>query len=228
MTADPLLRPVWNALATRHDRFAVGGDRARRFAPDIGPLAGARDDDPASLAALAALVGAGAGDALILLQADPVVLPDELVATTASPGVQMVLDRLADVPDDPRIVPLSADDAPAMLALATLTKPGPFAARTHALGDFVGVKDGGVLIAMAGERMKHAGYTEVSGVCTHPEARGRGLARTLSAHVARRILARGETPYLHAYAANTAAIQLYETLGFQLHRAMHVAVISRR
>jgi ribosomal protein S18 acetylase RimI-like enzyme len=226
MTADPLVRPVWDALATRHAGYAVGDDRARRFAADIGPLAGARDDDPRSLAALAALVGAG--DAVILLQADPVVLPDELVATTASPGVQMVLDRLADVPADPRIVPLDPDDAPAMIALAGLTKPGPFAARTHLLGDFVGVKDGGALIAMAGERMKHAGYTEVSGVCTHPDARGRGLARMLSAHVARRIVARGETPYLHAYAANTAAIELYETLGFRLHRAMHVAVISRR
>jgi ribosomal protein S18 acetylase RimI-like enzyme len=222
--ADVLVRPVWNALATRHERFAIGGDRARRFAPDIGPLAGALDDEPASLAALAALVGPG--DALILLQADPLVLPPELVATTTAPGVQMILDRLADTPTDARIEPLTPDDAPAMLELATLTRPGPFAARTGALGDFFGIKAGGALIAMAGERMKHAGSTEVSGVCTHPDARGRGLGRILSAYVARRILARGETPYLHAYASNTPAIQLYETLGFRLHRAMNVAVIS--
>jgi ribosomal protein S18 acetylase RimI-like enzyme len=216
-------RPVWSSLATRHARFAVGGERARRFAPDIGPLASARDDEPESLAALGELDGP-----LLLLQADPVVLPGTLVATTTAPGVQMVLERLADVAPDPQIVPLTADHGPAMLELATLTKPGPFAARTHALGEFFGVLEGGVLIAMAGERMKHAGFTEVSGVCTHPDARGRGLARSLSAHVARRILARGETPYLHAYATNTPAIRLYETLGFRLRREMHVAMVARR
>lgn len=114
-----------------------------------------------------------------------------------------------------------------MIALATVTKPGPFAARTHALGSFFGIKENGVLLAMAGERMKHDGYTEVSGVCTHPDARGRGFARSLSAHVARRIVERGETPYLHAYATNTAAIELYESLGFRLRREMHVASVAR-
>ena len=217
-------RPVWDALATRHARCAVGGDRARRFTADIGPLAGTRDDEPESLAALTELVPAGGS--LILLQADPVALPPSLHATHA-PGVQMVLDRLVPVDADPRIVPLAAADAPEMLALATLTRPGPFAARTHALGDFFGIKTGGVLVAMAGERLAHAGFTEVSGVCTHPDARGRGLARILSAHVARRIVERRETPYLHAYATNTAAIRLYEALGFRLRCAMNVAVVTR-
>jgi len=214
-------RPVWSSLATRHARFAVGGERARRFALDIGPLASARDDEPESLAALAELPGP-----LLLLQADPVVLPGGLVATTTASGVQMVLERLVDVAPDPQIVPLTADHGPAMLALATLTKPGPFAARTHALGEFFGVLEGGALIAMAGERMKHAGFTEVSGVCTHPDVRGRGLARSLSAHVARRILARGETPNLHAYATNMPAIRLYESLGFRLRTGMHVVALS--
>jgi predicted GNAT family acetyltransferase len=223
MTAHMLDRPVWNALATRQTEFAVGGDRARRFAPDIGPLSSARDDEPASLAALAELVPPDG--TLLLLQGDPIVLPPSLVATTTAPGVQMVHEQLVDVPADPRIEPLTASDWPAMLALATLTKPGPFAARTPALGEFVGIKEGGVLIAMAGERMRHAGFTEVSGVCTHPDARGRGLARVLSACVTRRIVERGETPYLHAYATNAPAIGLYETLGFRLRRQMNVAVI---
>lgn len=225
MTAHVLDRPVWTSLSTRHAGFAVGGDRARRFAPDIGPLAGARDDEPDSLAALADLVPADGS--LILLQADPIALPPALVATTRSPGVQMVGDRLADVDADPRIVPLGTADGAEMLALATLTRPGPFAARTPVLGEFFGIKDRGVLVAMAGERMKHAGFTEVSGVCTHPDARGRGLARILSAHVARRILARGDTPYLHAYATNVAAIRLYESLGFRLRREVHVAAVAR-
>jgi predicted GNAT family acetyltransferase len=231
-----LERPVWNTLATRHASFAVGGDRARRFAPDIGPLAGARDDEPESLAALVELVRTSGP--IILLQAPAVVLPAGLVATMSEPGVQMVLDRLVEsesepepearveARDEPRIEPLTADDVPAMIALAALTKPGPFAARTNALGGFYGIKAGGVLLAMAGERMKHDGYVEVSGVCTHPDARGRGFARRLSAHVARRIALRGEVPYLHAFATNTAAIALYESLGFRLRSEMHVMGVA--
>jgi ribosomal protein S18 acetylase RimI-like enzyme len=225
MRAHVLDRPVWNTLATRHARFAVGDDRARRFAPDIGPLAGARDDEPESLAALAEIVPIDG--TLLLLQADPVVLPALLAAVTTAIGVQMVLDRLADVLPDPRIVPLTADDAPAMLELATLTRPGPFGPRAPALGEFFGVKDRGRLIAMAGERMKQAGFTEVSGVCTHPDARGQGLARMLSAHVARRIIARGETPYLAAYATNTSAIRLYESLGFRARCEVNVVMVAR-
>jgi predicted GNAT family acetyltransferase len=225
MTAHLLDRPVWNALSTRQLAVSVGGDRARRFAPDIGTLAGARDDSSESLRALAELVHA-TGE-LLVVQTDPIVVPPGTIAVTEVPGVQMIADRIAAPPPDARIERLTDADAPAMLALATLTKPGPFASRTPTLGEFWGIKDHGVLVAMAGERMHHTGLVELSGVCTHPDARGRGLARVLSAHVCARIAARGETPYLHAYASNTAAIELYRSLGFTLRSAMHVAAIAR-
>ena len=109
-------------------------------------------------------------------------------------------------------------DAPEMLALATLTEPGPFFVKTHQLGRFVGIRQDGRLVAMAGERMQPDGFTEVSGVCTHPDHRGRGYAAALMGEVARGILARGDTPFLHAYASNQAAIALYERLGFQHRR----------
>jgi predicted GNAT family acetyltransferase len=224
MTA-PLERPVWNALSTRQLAFSVGDDRARRFAPDIGPFAASRDDAPESLDALAALIPAGG--TLLLLQANAIVLPLGVVAVTTAAGVQMIAERIAEAPVDPRIELLTEADAPAMLALATLTKPGPFGPRTQALGEFWGIKQAGNLVAMAGERMRHAGFTELSGVCTHPEARGRGLGRVLSAWVAARIAAGGDTPYLHAYASNTVAIELYGSLGFVVRRAMNVAVIAR-
>ena len=223
MTA-ALERPVWDALTTRHAAFSVGGDRARRFAPDIGPLASARDESPESLRALGELVPSGG--TLLLLQADPIVLPPGTHAVTTADGVQMIAERVVAAPNDARIARLTEADHAEMLALATLTKPGPFGPRTPALGEFWGIKDGGVLVAMAGERMKHDGYTEVSGVCTHPDARGRGLARVLSAHVAARVAARGDTPYLHAYATNTAAVELYRSLGFVILRQMYVAAIS--
>jgi hypothetical protein len=70
----------------------VGGNFARRFSPDIGPFASARDDIPESLSALAELVPAGGN--IILLQADPIKLPPGIIAVKTAFGVQMVLDRL--------------------------------------------------------------------------------------------------------------------------------------
>lgn len=126
----------------------------------------------------------------------------------------------------PPIVALTPADWPEMHALAAMTKPGPFAAQTPILGDFWGIKVDGRLLAMAGERLRHAKHTELSGVCTHPDARGRGWARTLSIWVSERMCARGEVPYLHAYASNTQAIELYQTIGFTLRRMMNVAAIA--
>ena len=106
-------------------------------------------------------------------------------------------------------------DAAEMLALATLTKPGPFFSRTHQLGAFIGVRREGELIAMAGQRMRPDGYTEASGVCVHPDHRGHGYAARLLREVTARILARGEKAFLHSYADNATAIGLYESLGYR-------------
>lgn len=131
--------------------------------------------------------------------------------------------------EDPshQIIALGDDDAPAMRALATMTEPGPFRSRTHHLSQFFGVKDvHGRLIAMAGERLRLPGMSEVSGVCTHPEARGRGLAELLTRHVAGVIAARGETPFLHTYAGNAQAIRIYERIGFRHRCDVEVTVIG--
>ena len=139
--------------------------------------------------------------------------------------MQLVLDRLAAVPATAPIVELGPADASEMVALAKLTEPGPFEARTPELGGFVGVRVDGRLVAMAGERMKPEGFTEVSGVCTHPDHRGHGYAAMLSAVVADRIVARGETPFLHAFASNRAAVALYERLGFVLRAPVEVLAL---
>jgi predicted GNAT family acetyltransferase len=114
-----------------------------------------------------------------------------------------------------------------MLALATLTEPGPSRRDTWLMGNFVGVRHESRLAAMAGERMHPPGHVELSGVCTHPDFRGHGLATRLSAHVTRAILGRGETPFLHAWKDNAGAIALYEKLSYRIRCEMNVAVFER-
>jgi predicted GNAT family acetyltransferase len=203
----------------------VGGALARRYAADVNLFASACDDTPAALTALTALVQPG--DRVFLLQVPDIVVPAGLTPLKAAKGVQMIATRpvRAAGPDDD-IVELTDADAPEMLALARLTEPGPFLTRTHRMGTFRGIRIGGRLAAMAGERFQFPGYTEVSGVCTHPDFRGRGLARRLSAAVAARIEDRGEQPFLHAWKSNRPAIALYESLGFEIRAEVDVKVLA--
>ena len=165
---------------------------------------------------------------MLFLQRGAVAVPPGTREVERGVGVQMVAADFAASPPPEGIVALGEADAAEMLALATLTEPGPFRARTHELSQFWGVKDaGGRLLAMAGERLQLPGMAEVSGVCTHPDARGRGLAALLSRHVASEIVRRGEVPFLHAYAGNAGAIGLYEKLGFRHNGTVEALVVER-
>ena len=219
-------RPVWHSLCGPQQDLALGDALARRYRPDIHLFASAADDSPEALAALAALLPLQGS--VYLLQVPDLRLPPGAVALRQAMGVQMLATRsLQDEAPRPDIRPRGEADAAEMLALAELTEPGPFLAQTHRMGRFLGVRIGGRLAAMAGERMHVDGHTEISGVCTHPDFRGQGLARDLSAAVARQIEARGERPFLHAWRSNAAAIALYESLGFRWRADVQVAVIAR-
>jgi predicted GNAT family acetyltransferase len=219
-------RPIWSALNSRHAALSRGGNLARRYQPSIHPFACALDEDPESLAGLADI--ATSGETLILLQADAFVAPPGFTVAMTADAVQMVAEQDMPPVEEDCIEKLGGDDAAEMLELAMLTKPGPFTLKAQALGDFWGIRENGKLIAMAGERLKLDGLTEVSGVCTHPDFRGRGLGRLLTLYVAGKISAKGEQPFLHTYAANAAAIALYEKIGFRLRTRMNVAVIERQ
>ena len=209
----PLLRPIWNALSGLQADRALGDALARRFRPDIGPLAAARDGSPEALAALARLVPAEG--MLVTLQADAYAPPPGTVADMQRMVVQMIAPEAAtDERPDPGLIPLGPADAADMLDLARRTEPGPFAEHTGSLGQFWGVRIDGCLAAMAGERMQLPGFAEISGVCAHPDYRGRGLARRVTRRVMTQIAQRGAIPFLHSYADNPEAIGLYRRLGF--------------
>jgi len=230
--AHPLDRPVWSALngplASLAIRREQGEGAAVRLDPDIGVFVAAADGSPDSRALLTALSREYPGAGLVEPEGAPIeaVLPDVPVVSRAS-CVQMTAAALtAGAAADIDFQTLGEADAEEMLALATLTRPGPFRKRTLRLGGFIGVRREGRLIAMAGERMKVDGFTELSGVCTHPDFRGQGFAGVLSRAVVSRILARSEQAFLHAYAAHGATIAFYEGLGFSVRTRVTYTVLA--
>ena len=223
MSEHPLDRPVWSALNGGWKAVSWGDARARRLDPDYGPFAASHDRSPEALAALGAFTPGP--DGLWVVEDEDFPLPSGMTVVKSALCHQMWAQAMTPGGKALDVMPLSDGDAAEMLALALLTKPGPFAARTHAFGNFIGVKIDGRLAAMAGERMRMDGFAEVSGVCTHPDFRGRGLASNLLRMVAERILKRGEVPFLHTYADNAVAIAMYEGLGFQFRKELMLRVL---
>jgi len=219
----PLDNPVWSSLTGPHARFARTEGRARRYDPEVALFSGLPDDPaPDDWDALARLL---AGAPAVFFAVTPLTVPPSWSVRAAHESVQMVATRTIGE-SDPDLVALGATDAPEMLDLVRRTEPGPFVARTHELGTYLGVRIDGRLVALAGERMHPPGFTEISAVCTDPEYRNRGLARRLVRAVAAEIEARGETPMLHARATNTTAIALYESLGFGLRTRYDVIIAA--
>ncbi|MET8472329.1 GNAT family N-acetyltransferase [Streptomyces sp. NPDC006422] len=210
---DPLDHPAYAALTGPHAHFAERSGRALRYPAAVTPwTALPPDPGPADWADLAAFAEA---DGTLPLLGTDIEVPEGWEVTVDVPGVRMVGDAVVAAPD-PEAVLLTADDVPEMLDLVARTQPGPFTPRTIELGTYLGIRRGGALVAMAGERLHLPGYTEVSAVCTDPSQRGQGLAGRLIKAVSAVIEERGDTPFLHTGAANTSAIRLYESLGFHL------------
>jgi ribosomal protein S18 acetylase RimI-like enzyme len=218
-------RPAWNALVTVHADFAEGSALARRYDPSIVLFAAPADDTPESLAALAALPAAS--EVLLLVEAGPITVPPGLEITLESVLVQMLAEKTFERIADPRIERLTDADAQEMLDLATLTKPGPFTLKAQALGTFWGIRVDGRIVAMCGQRMRQLGFSELSGLCVHPDFQGKGLGKLMLRFVAGEISARNEAVYLHAYKTNTGAIALYQSLGFAIRADMNMKVVKR-
>jgi ribosomal protein S18 acetylase RimI-like enzyme len=228
VTDDVLDNAGWHSLTGAHAALAEGAGRARRYRADVSVFHATADDSPGAWADLVPL--ASSEGIVVLFRAGAITVAPGWTESFAGEGHQMVLTKpLADVPELPAtdaatgrevvLRPLGDGDVGAMVALVALTEPGPFRPRTIELGGYIGIFHGDELVAMAGQRLAPPGFREVSAVCTHPDARRRGYASIVSALVARRILERGETPFLHVAVTNIAAIPVYEQLGFT-HRAI--------
>jgi ribosomal protein S18 acetylase RimI-like enzyme len=215
---------VWHALDGPQRPVSAGTARARRYAPGFSPMVAFDDPRRPDFAALAPFCEPGEH----FYCADwngPA--PAGWTVDVEATMFRMVWDAPAPKEDAVDARPLTAADAQQALDLALLTKPGPFGPRTIELGEYFGCFENGRLVAMAGERMHAPGLRELSGVCTHPDHQGRGLARRLMNLLLRRQLERGEQPFLHVMRANEGAHGLYQRMGFEDYCETTVRVVTR-
>jgi ribosomal protein S18 acetylase RimI-like enzyme len=218
----PLDNPVWHALNSHHAALALGDALAKKYPPRVTPFAALAEPSEAAFRSLAVALDGQPRVAILLDQpGDP---PPGWTVVAAYPITQMVWEGGALPAGTATIATMTPADVPEMVALAELTKPGPMAERVLELGNSYGVREGSRLAAIAGERLHLTGYTEVSGVCTHPDFRGRGYAGQLVTSLIKRITARGETPFLHLKTSNEAAQRVYESLGFRRRRLINLLV----
>jgi ribosomal protein S18 acetylase RimI-like enzyme len=218
--------PVWKSLATDHRLMAQSLGLANRYASDVAPFGGLQTPTSTAFADLASLVASE--ENVGLCTSEILHVPDEWQIIRAQPVLQMISTRLThtSLPTSPE--ELHQADVAEMLSLTSATEPGPFLPATIRMGRYFGFRaTDGTLIAMAGERLKPKGFTEISAVCTDPKYRGRGYAKALVSFLAARILSEGRVPFLHVKTENDARL-LYERIGFRVRCEMHLTVIARR
>lgn len=215
---------IWQALAGSQRGCSVGTERVRRYAPGFSPLLGFADPARPDFAGLAPFCGP---DEPLLCGDWTGPLPAGWRLEEEATLYRMIWAGSPPAADgEPGAVRLGPEHARSALDLAQLTQPGPFGPRTTELGEYFGVFEDGRLVAMAGERLEAGRLREISGVCTDPQYRGRGLARRLVTRLIVRQLARGQTPFLHVRRENFA-VQFYERLGFRRHSEPVVRVVAR-
>ena len=216
---------VWHTLAGPHAKFAAGAEGARRYAKGFSPIIAFADVRRPDFDALAPhceaqehlYCDAWSGPAPAGWRIDFESTMFKMVWESGMPADDEGADAVL-------LGPVHAEQA---LELATLTRPGPFGIRTIELGTFYGYFDGPRLVAMAGERFHASPFHEISGICTHPDYQGRGLARRLTARLVREQMQRGEIPFLHVVRDNANAYRLYERMGFRTYKESVVRVVSR-
>lgn len=218
--------PIWNALQTGNRPFAFGNKNAAFIRRDMGAFAGMPCYEPEAWSALHAAVEMG--EIVVLFTPATLPVPAGWQVQLEKNLLQMVHTNTgAAAARSNNVVPLTEAHIPDMLALTQLTKPGPFLPRTIDFGNYEGIFENGQLVSMAGQRLQPDPYTELSAVCTHPDALGKGYAGMLIQSQVEHIGAAGRIPFLHVYPENEGAVALYRKLGFAVRRELVVYVLEK-
>src|SRR5487761_1988966 len=218
--------PIWHALISGNRNMSVGTELVKYFPKEIATFAGLKEVNQSSLKLLYDLISPER--TVILITGESIEIPASWNIIYQSIILQMVSKnpKKPGLPHE-EIVHLNKMHVPQMLALTTLTNPGPFFERTIEFGNYTGIFKSGELIAMAGQRLHVNQYVEISAVCTHPDHVGKGYGSMLIQHQARQIAQKGNIPFLHSRSDNDQAIRLYKALGFITRQEMYLNVIQK-
>lgn len=219
--------PVWNALTSGNSNLANGNNDIKYFSPSVSPFVGFPELNLINWALL---------DSELTTQRPVAIFADTNVKISHSwqlmkriDVLQMVYNRSIDFPPfDSKITALKEEDVAQMLELTAMTHPGPFYQHTNRFGFYRGIFDNHRLVAMAGQRMHVAGYTEISAVCTHPDYQGRGYAGELIADQIARMTHAGNIPFLHVVADHKETIHLYQKSGFEERKQFVLYFIQKK
>lgn len=225
MSPHPLDNHLWKALNGTLARYSRAVGRVRLLSPDIGSVCAIEEDSSLSLSDLASALSVG--EEMLIIAPQPLPATAELQVLGVKPVLQMVAEPPEPATPGVPTVRLGQNDFAQMLALVDLARPGPLGSRALELGSFRGTFDSGRLVAMAGERLRLDRYVEVASVCTHPEYRGKGYAKAVVSALMREIVSAGCIPFLGVDDGNTAAIRLYENLGFKYRTTFHLSFLRR-
>ncbi len=225
---DPLLNnPVYYSLLSGDAHLGSGTDNVKYFDEQVSPFAGFPEDYDKGFDDLCNLLPANRR--ILYATRKQIKEPAGWLLTHEIKGLQFVFTgKHISTDHSIKLVALETKYVEEMIALAKLTKPGPFNNRTIEFGHYYGIFDNEKLVAMTGQRLHVYNYTEVSAVCTHPDCLGKGFAAALILYQLDIICKSGQIPFLHVRDDNGRAIKLYERLGFTRNGPMNFYFLKRR
>jgi predicted GNAT family acetyltransferase len=219
--------PVWQALSSYQSHFNIGGSMLKFFPKNVSPFVGMEHWDARDLPVLMQYLPANRPFSVMI--ARNVQLPEDLEIVFTCPLYQMYCVEPAPVfKPELNIRSLGFEEVPQMLELTNKTKPGPFLENTIDMGRYYGIFENGMLLAMAGERLRLPGFTEISAICTDPAHLGKGYASLLTSYITQIILAEGNIPFLHVKTDNVRAIEVYQRAGFEIRTEIYFAIFRKK
>lgn len=231
----PLDSPIWTALTTKQAQHAHASALARRFPPEMTLLGALAANTAMAFDSLAQLIQR---DAVTLYFTSPPQIPAGWEIARAVELHQMVQE--ADTPSPmtsneaehnsaaPEVIELTPADVPEMSVVYAATRPGRMLCpKIQKLGQFLGIREDGKLIAMGGLRLHLPGYREITTVATLPGHEGRRYATAIVLALMGRIHAAGNKPFLTVGTGNTRAIEIYHRLGFKERTLLYSRTIRR-
>ena len=205
--------PIWNALQTKHQAYATGTPVIKRYPREMLPFLACQNPAASKLNDIEPWL---ATDEKLFIVGEIPPLPSNWMLTKQLDCVQMVCEDQKNIfRQDVHITRISGTENDELIQLIDMVQPGYFFKDTILSGRYFGIKEEKKLVAVAGERLRIPGFTEISAVCTHPSFRGKGYAQMLVTHLIRLNHQEGTIPFLHVLENNTLAINIYTLLGFR-------------